>query len=431
MGILDVSLDWWQFTDYWFGALYIKKLDYMLNLTDPNINCTLLGWFVNYNDENSTVAYYEYKCFERDPIFAIITLVCHFLPGVFSLTILWKLINYLSRERSRIGDCVCFIGLFLPLSLITLVTFPLQFVLVFLISLINQGPEWTRLSGKIAVAEGLYDASLQYVLQIFIVFTREDREPSDVQMATMVSSMAMLAIARIDGWLMDEGGDHMTLGEKIVAYLSLLPLAITNSSFKLGSIGFITAVLRYYALILYGSIHLIWVIIMLFLPCNVLPQSLHHRMLGAHAHALGIAKISLETTQTIKYNQIRERKLALSQRRENLKFQNWVWLFINTIVLISLTVVESFLPDTTPVTKYIYYIAPAILACGIVSMVLIYLQCWMDEAREKEEAAKEGLERDRETEEEKKEEVKELRHVSGFFSVMATFWGGLVDNVGD
>jgi len=428
MGILDVSLDWKQFTDYWFGALYIKKMDTMMNLTDPDNNCTLLGWFVNFTPENETVAYYKYQCFERDPIFAMITLACHFLPGVFSLTILWRFINYYGRERSRIRDCLWFIGVFVPLSLITLVTFPLQFILVFMISLINQGPEWSHLSTKVAVAEGLYDASLQYVLQIFIVFTREDREPSDVQMATMASSMAMLAIARIDGWLIDEGGDHMSLGERIVAYLSLLPLAITNSTFKLGSIGFITAVLRYNAFILYGGIQLIWIIIMLLVPCHLLPQATHHRMLGAHAHALGIAKISLDTAQIVKYNKIKQRRLTLSQRRENLKFQNWMWLMINTIVLISLTVYESFFPDTTPVTKYINYITPSILGCGIISMIFIYLQCWMDEAKEKEDTIKDDLQIDRETEQ---DEEKELRHVTGFFNVFIAFWAGLEDNVGD
>ena len=129
----------------------------------------------------------------------------------------------------------------LPLSLFALATFPLQLIVIYLVACFNDGPQWSKLATKFSIAEGMYDASLQFVLQLFVVFTREDRYPSYVQLASMTTSIVFLAWSRIDAWMMDQEEEtkNMSVGDWLTKYLTFMPLSLTNSSFKLCSIGFI------------------------------------------------------------------------------------------------------------------------------------------------------------------------------------------------
>ena len=46
-------------------------------------------------------------------------------------------------------------------------TFPIQFLLISLFSVINEQEQWSKLSMKIGIAEGLYNATFQFSLQLY------------------------------------------------------------------------------------------------------------------------------------------------------------------------------------------------------------------------------------------------------------------------
>ena len=70
---------------YIFGADYIKNVD---NEDDPSVadndltTCRQLGHFWANDKEN--IDYYQYQCFERDPIWGCWTLAFMFVPGLWA-----------------------------------------------------------------------------------------------------------------------------------------------------------------------------------------------------------------------------------------------------------------------------------------------------------------------------------------------------------
>ena len=77
---------------------------------------------------------------------------------------------------------------------------------------------------------------------------------------------------------------------------------------------------------------------------------------------------------------------------ENIIFQNILWLIINSITLITLTILANIKPEVTlwtffpftpnskdtlenrPITKYCHILTPAILSSGLISIILIIFQ---------------------------------------------------------
>ena len=81
----------------------------------------------------------DMECFERDPAWAMWTLIILFLPGVFwSLGTYRKFIQYLRKtNRERWGGPFMTMFFFLPLGIVVMVTFPVQLVVVSILNCIN------------------------------------------------------------------------------------------------------------------------------------------------------------------------------------------------------------------------------------------------------------------------------------------------------
>ena len=214
MGSLDVYLDILQMDQYLAGSVYIKQHTQLINVTESqDSNCTLIGWFVAVENSstNNRTDYYQYECTEVYPVWGFITLFFFFVPGISSFLLGSSYSRYLisMKRYAWLENKFCLNLSLLLMSIVTTFTFPVQFLTVRIIGLINSGSEWQKLGSKIGIAEALMDASLQYVLTLFIVFLNADQEASFIQKLGLITNMFFLALARIDAWLMDEGGNHM------------------------------------------------------------------------------------------------------------------------------------------------------------------------------------------------------------------------------
>ena len=74
------------FTDGWSGFTFIFGTDYIKNVASPNDtsvadsdSCKNIGRFIVVAENGTeSVEYYQYQCFEKDPIWGAVTLACSF-----------------------------------------------------------------------------------------------------------------------------------------------------------------------------------------------------------------------------------------------------------------------------------------------------------------------------------------------------------------
>jgi hypothetical protein len=417
MGALDVYLDILQMDQYLAGSVYIQQHTQLINVTESqDSNCTLIGWFVAVENSstNNRTDYYQYECTEVYPVWGFITLFFFFVPGISSFLLGSSYSRYLisMKRYAWLENKFCLNLSLLLMSIATTFTFPFQFLTVKIIGLINSGSEWQKLGSKIGIAEALMDASLQYVLTLFIVFINADQEASFIQKLGLIPTMFFLAIARIDAWLMDEGGNHMNWQRKVVKSLPLLPLAMTNSAFKLGSMSFITAILGYNSIFFYGPIFVTIVVIASLFAQGCLPAEQFHLVQGSFVHAIGIGKISKLAVLKGLATKMKTVKQTEEQQTRNIMFQNIFWLVINSMMIGSLIILVNvypqakipvfapfFLSDTYVIGElamapYINYFGPTILGLGLISMVLTIIKCYEERMDDKEKIEIEAITED-------------------------------------
>jgi len=398
--LFDLSMDSLAVNDYITGTYYVKApMANETGLVNATGNCRL-------NSQNAT------ECFEKDPIFGYVTLTCFFFPGFgFSFWTFLSLSNFLRGTDYTFRQNLCFFLFFTPLAFLSAVTFPFQLLIVNIVALINGGTQWTTLTAKYSIAEGLYDASIQFCVQLFIIFTMGDRLPSTIQYLSLTGSILMLSVPRIEAFLLDQGGVTLPIKEKLLKTLEYFPLFFFNSIFKLGSIGLICAILRYNAITFYAILFLVWLLVYLLFNEKCLPQSHYHLILGVAVHVVSIGKITnrvkiIDTKLRPKqHHNVTTKKLTSKHQKQNIIFQNVLWLFVNSVVLILLVILTSFRSELwtlwpvidgrtgrhdlskMPITRHLNAIVPAILVSGVISLGLILLQlgCGRDEEEEEEE----------------------------------------------
>lgn len=382
----DVGMDSLAVNDYLKGTYYVKNGD--------GSNCN--GVYPDFPPKNYSDT--QTECFEKDPYFGYVTLFFLFFPGFgFSVWTFLSFSNFLRGSDSTFRQNACFFIFFSPLTFLVCTTFPLQLLAVNLVALLNKGDQWTLLTTKYSIAEGLYDASLQFCVQLFIVFTMADRIPSTIQYLSLVGSIVMLAYTRIEAHLLDQGGHVMPIKEKIIKTLKLIPIFLSNSIFKLGSIGLICSLLRLNAITFYGSFALLWVLFYFLFNQGCLRKRYYHVILGVLLHAVSIGKIPgqikmVKANIGEKRHKTRAKKLTTRNQMENIIFQNILWLIINSIMLITLTILANTKPDITlwtffpftpsskytldsmPIIKYCHILTPVILSSGLISLILILCQ---------------------------------------------------------
>ena len=196
--LFDIGTDSLTLNGFINGAYYTK---YVPSINHPSVNCTndpdciscrhvarRLKIAPNSSEE---VEYEEFECLEKDPIWGYLSLTLIFLPGFLGAAVL--------GDGAGIGiwlglgcGSVCFLGL------LCWPFFPLFAVIVKILELFKPGPNWTLLTKRFTVAEANIESKYQFLLQLFIVFTRADRQPSTTQIFAMFTSLAMLTKINVE-----------------------------------------------------------------------------------------------------------------------------------------------------------------------------------------------------------------------------------------
>eukprot|EP00092_Neocalanus_flemingeri_P029718 GFUD01032266.1.p1 GENE.GFUD01032266.1~~GFUD01032266.1.p1 ORF type:complete len:659 (-),score=121.63 GFUD01032266.1:313-2289(-) len=373
-----IVLDYMTAKEYIFGNYYIKYE------TDPH----------SFDCRNTSSG--QTECLEYDPIYGGLTLSLTFISGFFwSFGIFLQLGTYLRKVQPEVFQRKRMLFLFfLPLALISMISFPLQLFVVSLISCFNDQDQWILLTTKIGIAEGMFNAHFQYMLQLFIIFTRADRHPSLFQYLSAFGSLIFLAYSRIESLLLDRGGHHMSPGQKAWWICRFGPCFLFNCAFKVGSISLIIAMLRFNSIWFYGTIIITWFLLQILFNEQCLPSKYYYLFIGAGLHAISVAHIPqevklIDTKPDSKNNILWTTRLSSRQLRFNLLFQNFVWFIINSIIIITLTIVNYLEPETeistfwpfisktysfkeNKVFRVLYIIAPILLLVGLISQVLLW-----------------------------------------------------------
>ena len=190
---------------YIFGTWYVYKNGGTLeDVATQNKTCRIR------NDTG------KMECFEKDPIWGTLMLVLMGLPGIFwSLGIFMQWATYLRKKSPEVYDKKRkLFFFFIPLAAVSIFTFPFQLMTISLISCFNSQDHWMTLTSKVGIAEGFFNAHLQYVLQLFIMFVKADRYPSPGQFLLTFGSLLFLVWSRVESLLLDRGGHRLSVGQK-------------------------------------------------------------------------------------------------------------------------------------------------------------------------------------------------------------------------
>jgi len=385
-----IVLDYLTAKEYLFGNYYLKYETDEKNIS----NCR--------NTSNGGL-----ECLEYDPIYGSLTLLLTFIAGPFwSFGIFIQFGTHLRKIKPEVFEKKRMLFLFfLPLAILCIITFPLQLFIVSLISCFNDQNQWMLLTTKIGITEGMFNAHSQYMLQLFVFFTRADRHPSVFQYMAAFGSLVFLAYSRIESLLLDRGGHHMSPGQKLWWICRYFPGFLFNCSFKVGSISLVIAMLRFNSIWLYGSVLIIWFTLQILFNEQCLPRRHYYLFIGAGLHAVSVAHIPediklVDTHPDSKKNILWATRLTSKQLRFNLLFQNFVWFAFNFIIIVTLTVVSylepdiripTFWPFTTQtysfrenkVFRILYIVGPVLLIIGLISQVLLWMfECKTEDKEE-------------------------------------------------
>ena len=318
LSIFDMSSDFLTFWLFLNGDNYTKTVPSEDNpYVTGSFNCSKTGHFYSYLEQNITS--YSFDCLERNPVFAWFTLAFILLPAPNLCLAL------ISRGPSWIG--LAFLALILP--------FPVTVLLVKSTALFNNGKEFKWLNRMVTEAEARWESSLQFCLQLFIVFTRGDRQPSFPQLFSIAMSILMMSKGSIGNFLSDDDDDPQPLGHRIVTIGTMFPVHLTNLVFKLGSLSIICALL---------SLNAVWIYLFLALICLLLwlhPRT-RHLTKSAGGHVVGLPNTA---TPDVNFVACARRELCNWCSKNNLRTWNLVWLALNSTLLLSLTITANLWPD--------------------------------------------------------------------------------------
>ena len=258
--VSDVVTDGLSVNSFLSGTVYTKHITdlSLLNVTnnhscsdlisvpnpfDPDAaDCTHTGCFIAYTDEGPIIEYEVIECFETDPGWGYVTLACIFLPGLVGAGKLWN--------GCGVINILCLATFLCPLS-------PLMLIGAKLVALVNPGEHWKKLTFRLTIVEGNFEARVQLLLQLYIIFSRADRQPSTIQLVTLATSLVMLVKTRTEEFLTDQPTD-MTFTDRLKKAAGVLPMILTSEISYFGSVAASTALLRFWNLIVvFPLVHII------------------------------------------------------------------------------------------------------------------------------------------------------------------------------
>ena len=298
------------------GANYTK---YVTNLSDPAFheNCVHVGRYTTFQPEEE-IQYEEIECFETDIIWGGVTVLLILLPGAHFAQEVSNIISEVMQNKVGFGT------LYWLLLLPSMLVFPVVLILVKLVGLVTPGPEWKSLAIWLMSMEGAWESSLQLLLTLFIIFSRADRRPAWWQVASLVASMVLVTKTAIADHLRNK---QLSAKEELKKSAFLLPLFLSNTTFKILSLAISLALLRHWAFLVSFLLPII------FIMC-VGSKSRHLRF-GFPNHLTKL--IMIYSDDWIKTE---------IQRMYNCVFNNLVWICTHTIVLTGLVVAANYYPDT-------------------------------------------------------------------------------------
>ena len=226
--LFDMGSDGLSMYHFINGTTYTKYV--------PDLNhssqCTHVGTHLRNNGNRSEVVYLEVECFEQDPIWGYMSLFFMFLPGLGGFAI-WN------------GLKPCLLCSWI--GWLTLPLFPFVLLTVKTIGVFNPGENWKILARRCSFVEGSWESRFQLLLQLFIVFTRADRAPSSVQLATMTSSVVMLSLSSLNNIRRQQ--KTVELGDEVRRALYLLPGILAASVSSTLLLALLATLLRYWVLL--------------------------------------------------------------------------------------------------------------------------------------------------------------------------------------
>ena len=368
--LFDFGTDYLQAMNFLWGSNYTKQV---VNQTDFG-NCSHIGRYTSFAGPTPEIVYDDISCFEVDERWGYATLGIIHLPGFRVAG--W---SYL-EARNKGSSMLTSLGI-LGIFTICVPLFPLLVVVLKVVVMTRPGPEIKKLCDKVVIIEGVWESTLQLLLNLFIIFTRADRSPSTIQLASTFTSLLLILKTAIADFSVKFSHRKLpteaTLDDQVRHTLPLLPMFLSNTIFKLGSIAIVASLLRYWTLAVFLGIPLM---VSAILACTDKDYLMHG------CHALGLVKIYRRTN----WSQQRSEPLTEKQSIENLVFHNLLWLSINTATLFSIGITANYnyldhMADNTIFLKDIKQLNFAIvgvLTSGITSAVLIFIQLWKPFHRE-------------------------------------------------
>ena len=311
-----------MYTDAFSAKSFIEGKNYtkfVTNLSDPAFHekCVHVGRYITFQPEEE-IQYEEIVCFETDVIWGGVTVLLILLPGAhFADDVSWIISEV---TQNKVGCCTLYWLLLLP----TMLCFPVFLILVKLVGLVNPGPEWKHKTIWLTSMEGEWESSMQLLLTLFIIFSRADRRPAWWQVASLVASMVLVTKTAIAEHLRFDG---LSAKEELKKTAFLLPLFLSNTTFKILSLAISLALLRHWAFLV--SFFLPF----LFICCVICKWPHLDPFWGAH-----LTKLKFVYNNAVLKTE--------KQRMTNYVFNNLVWICTHTIVLTGLVVAANCYPDT-------------------------------------------------------------------------------------
>jgi len=416
--LVDVGTDGFSAEEYIVGHNYIKHVKNVSEGTRYGGICSHIGRYIKF-DENceETISYEEVRCYETDHVWGTYTIVLMFLPGLPELLgsgTVWAGLEEISKLK------------YWFLRLFSFLCFPLLLVCVKFYGLLNPGIHWKKLTKRITSNEGTFESTLQFILQLVIIFTRGDRHPSHIQLISMVVSSIMLMNSGMDRYIVNE--TPMKLMEEIRRKGRLLFLFTPAIIFKVGSFAALAALLKYWCFVAIIAEYFLILLIALGIQWKM---GISHLTTGLHLHFITLTKHFRSTDYKKRFKQlihscspfkcrecscckwelVKARDMTPKESVENLIFGNTIWSFFTWVILTGFTIKASVdanmeipgmdgfrwhdgynLSNIEIVRKIelLWYIYGAITASGFFSSVAIYFEYKKikENSRSQEESAK-------------------------------------------
>ena len=179
--LFDFGTDYLQAVNFLWGSNYTKQV---ANQTDFG-NCSHMGRYTSFAGPTPEIVYDDISCFEVDERWGYATLGIIHLPGFRVAG--W---SYL-EARNKGSSMLTSLGI-LGIFTICVPLFPLLVVVLKVVAMTRPGPEIKKICDEVVIIEGVWESTLQLLLNMFIIFSRADRRPSTVQLASTFTSLLLI-----------------------------------------------------------------------------------------------------------------------------------------------------------------------------------------------------------------------------------------------